>query len=341
MWFQKVAPRFYNTIEAGKCSSLADETSAKVDELLPGLAWVFGPGANGNGHSLTVTGEGNMHRQLLALHWLSRAPVIDGWTFYAARQPGPIKGHAIEIDGLRFDPKEIWVTAAIDTEDENIDITVWHPAWERIEQRQRSTVTFLFLDEALGEYGTDWWIGRVEFGRDKLASAFPLDELAAYVERTAAEHGWKKHVPGSVWTLYETKDSSGDFPRADIVTQNTCVPKLFNDFMEAAGEYDDPLKGAGADYVYVSIDKSFFPKGGEVNRRGEIEDAIEKALAKFDGGRCVGGAFGTERSYSDFLIFDGDHSLNTIKEALRQQQVPAGTMIEFFAREKRARRIAL
>lgn len=341
LWFQGVGPRFYATIEAGKCSSLAEETSAKVDELLPGLAWVFGPGANGKGHSLTLSGEGIIHRQLLALHWLSRAPKIEGWTFYAARQPGPIRGHVIEIDGLKFDPKEIWVTPAVDQEHESIGITVWHPAFEGIEPKLKNTVTFLFLDEALGEYGTDWWIGRVEFGKDRLADAFPLEELGSYVERTAAEHGWKKHVPGNVWTLYTTKESSGDFPRADIVTQNTCVPKLFTEFMSAAGEYDDPLKGTGADYIYISIDKSFFPKGEEVSRRGEIEEAVEKALTKFAGGRCVGGAFGTERSYSDFLIFEGDRSLNAIQQVLREQKVPAGTMIEFFAREKRGRRIAI
>ncbi len=68
-----------------------------VNELSPGFAWVFGPGADGIGHSFTLSGEGVIHRQLLALQWLSRAPVINGWTFYAARQPGPISGHTIEI----------------------------------------------------------------------------------------------------------------------------------------------------------------------------------------------------------------------------------------------------
>lgn len=336
-----MAPRFYETIEACRCSALGEETSAKVDELLPGLAWVFGPGAEGKGHSLTLTGEGIIHRQLLTLHWLARAPAIDGWTFYAARQPGPIKGHVMEIFGLKFDPKEIWVTPTIDPEHKNIDITVWHPAWEQLEPGRQSTVTFLFLDEALGEYGTDWWIGHIEYGKDKLAGSFPLDELADYVEKTAVERGWKKEVPGNIWTLYRTEETSGNFPRADVVTQNTCVPKLFIEYMNAEGEYDDPLDGTGADYVYVSIDASFFPKGQEVDRRGEIEDAVDKALAQFDGGRCVGGAFGVERSYCDFLIFDGERSLSAIRQVLRQQKVPAGTMIEFFAREKRGRRIAV
>ena len=132
-WFQVVASRFYATIEAGKCDSLDDETSAKTDELLPDFAWVYGPGADGRGHSFTLTGEGNIHRQLLALQWLATAPTIEGWTFYAARQPGRIHGHVIEMCGLRFDPKEIWVTPSIDEQAEKIDLMIWHFSWETLE----------------------------------------------------------------------------------------------------------------------------------------------------------------------------------------------------------------
>jgi len=340
-WFREVAPRFFKTIEAGHCATLSDETSAKVDEILPGFAWVFGPGAEGRGHSFTLSGEGNIHRQLLALHWLARAPALDAWTFYAARQPGEIKGHVIEMEGLRFDPKEIWVTPSIDEKDERIDITVWHPAWEQIEDRRKGTVTFLFLDEALGEYGTDWWIGRLDFGKGKLRESFPLEELAGYVAGTSTARGWKKFSPGESWTLLETKRQTQDFPRADIITQTTAVPRLFADFMDASGDLADPLAGTGADYVYVSIESGFFPKGKEVATRGRIEEAIESALKSFSGGRCIGGALGVERCYVDLLLYDGPRSLEAIRQALRAHLVPPGTMIEFFAREKRANRIAL
>jgi hypothetical protein len=340
-WFQQVSLRFYQTIEAGKCSALADETSSKVEELLQGFCWAFGPGANGHGHSFTLTGDGNIHRQLLALHWLSRAPAVPGWTFYAARQPGTIKGHVIEMAGISFDPKEIWVTPVIDEQEEKLDVTVWHPAWEQIEERQQHTVTFLFLDEALGEYGTDWWIGKIKFGKDKLNGSFPLEELAEYMATTAREKGWKKHLPGEHWTLYQTEPRAGDFPRADIVTQMTCVPRLFTDFMNATGTLEDPLSGTGADYIYVSIASEFFPKGEETSTRGKIEDAVDAALKKVGGGQCIGGAFGVERSYCDFLIFDGKRSLAAVRDALGSCHVPVGTMIEFFAHEKRAQRIAL
>jgi hypothetical protein len=80
-WYSEVAVHFYKTIESGDCKALAEEVSAKVRELVPGFAWVFGPGENGQGHSFTLSGEGNLHRQLLAIYWLEQAPKIDGWTF--------------------------------------------------------------------------------------------------------------------------------------------------------------------------------------------------------------------------------------------------------------------
>lgn len=336
-----MGPRFYATIEAGRCAALSDETNAKVDELFPGFGWVYGPGANRKGHSFTLTGEGNIHRQLLALEWLSSAPVVDGWTFYAARQSGPIRGHAIKIDDLHFDPKEIWVTPTVDQEHERIDLVVWHPAWNRIESKQRSTVTFLFLDEALGEYGTDWWVGKIDFGNQKLAGAFPLEELADYMVATAGKHGWKKCPPGELWTLFHLEESAGEFPRGDTMTYTTCVPKLFREFMDVSGRLDDPLKGLGADYVYVSIEAGFFPKGAEVNARSEIEEVVASALGSIRGGRHIGGGLGRERGYCDFLIFDGSRSLAAISSTLRKKNAPPGTMIEFFAREKRSQRIAL
>lgn len=111
-WYAQVADRFYQTIEAKRCTDLTGEVSQKVDELLPGFAWVFGPGEN-DGHSFTLSGEGDLHRQLLTQYWVSRAPTLTGWTFYPARQPGRIDGIRMEIEGQSFDPMEFWLTPTI------------------------------------------------------------------------------------------------------------------------------------------------------------------------------------------------------------------------------------
>lgn len=103
----------------------------------------------------------------------------------------------------------------------------------------------------------------------------------------------------------------------------------------------DLLAGSGADYIYVSIERAFFPKGAEVAKRSELEDALDTALRGQQSGQLIGGGLGSARGYIDLLIFDGLRSLEIVRTALKELNVPAGTMIEFFARDKRARRIAL
>jgi len=185
-WYGGVAARFYETIEARKCPSLATEVTAKIDELFPGFAWVFGPGENGRGHSFTLSGEGVLHRQLITIYWLSRAPSLPGWTFYASRQPGSIVGKVIKIGERTFDPIEFWITPHLDLEGEKVDLTVWHPLFDILQERERWTILFLFLDEVLGEYGTQQSIGKISLDGQRLADAIPLQELLPFIEKPKA-----------------------------------------------------------------------------------------------------------------------------------------------------------
>lgn len=340
-WFQEVGPSYYATIEEGKCGSLTEPTSKKVDEMFTGFAWVYGPGNGGKGHSFTLSGEGDEHRQLLAIHWLSQAPAIEGWSFHASRQPGPVKGHAIDIHGVRIDPKEIWVTPSIDEEEESIDLTIWHPLWPQIEKRQQWSIVFLFLDEALGEYGSKWWIGEVRLENDRLADSFPLEELPEFVDAIVEREGWKKYPPGESYAMFKIPPADKTFPRSDLVTLTTAVPQLFHDHREAEGKMEDPLENTGADYVYVSFSRDLLPAGKEVDTRYELEEALDNALKPHASGRCIGGGLGRERAYVDLLIFDGQRSLDLIVEVLKARNLPKGTTIEFFAKEKAKNRIRL
>lgn len=341
-WFTEVAPRFYATIEAGNCPDLAAEVSARTDELLPGFGWCFGPGPEQvGGHSFTLSGEGMLGRQLLALQWHALAPEIEGWTFFPFRQPGPIAGHVIEFDGERFDPAAIWITAHLDEEDENVDIVAWHPAWKGRERNECLRVLFLFLDEALGEYGTEWWIGEIEIADTQLAHAFPLEELSQFVAEATQKCGWEKHPPGESYSLASFPEDPGSYPRGDVRTQTTAMWPIIRDFHEAGGELPDPLEGTGADFIYVSIDIAHFPAGEQIETRSGLEEALDQALQSAASGRCLGGALGLERGYIDLLVYDGPRSLELVRQTLQSSHLPPGTMIEFFAHEKRTQRVAL
>jgi hypothetical protein len=302
---------------------------------------VFGPGTNGHGHSFTLTGEGVLHRQLLAMFWRSQAPELSGWTFYYARQPGSIQGVRMDIADKIFDPIEIWITANPNHESEKVDLVVWHPLFGEMQEKDRYTVLFLFLDEVLGEFGTQHWIGEIKLNDQKLADAIPLHELNLFLKKVETETGWKKFPPGESWMGYQMKQPHQQFLRGDVIAGSTTNYRLIQEYLAAEGELSDPLSGMGADYVFVSFDANFLPEGKQSEARGMIEDALAEAFKLDSNGRLLGGAFGTQNAYIDLLLFDGNNSLETVRRVLVSQNLPSGTSINYFAKEKRGHRIVL
>jgi hypothetical protein len=330
-----VADRYYAACEGSQCPSLASEVSEKVDELIPGFAWVFGPGSGGKGHSFTLTGEGNIHRQFLAEYWHSQAPVLDGWTFYASRQASEEPfGWGMTIDGRKFDPKEFWLATDLNHEDEKIDITVWHPLFDVLSEKDRWTVLFLMLDEVMGEFGTQNWIGEIAFSDRQLKEAMPITELRSLIQKIEQDQGWKKCSPIEMWSTYEHVAGNG-FPRSDIFVGSARNLKLLDNYWSSMGDMEDPLPNTGADFVFVQFDRARLPKGKEVDERGRFEDAVIAALAAENSGISIGGAMGEQYVYMDFLLFDGRRSLDLLCGALRKEGLPKDTRVEFFAKDKR------
>lgn len=341
-WYAGTAERLYQTIEDRRCGDLTAETSARVSEMVPGLAWVYGPGENRKGHSLTLSGEGNPHRQWLAEYWRTQAPELKGWTFYSSRQPSPDPGSGIiRISELEFDPKAFWLTPSINEAREVIDLVVWHPLFPQLDDNTRWTILFLFLDEALGEIGTQNWIGEITMNDSRLADAVPLAELRAFTESVQAKYGWRKGGPRELWTSYQCEKDRLDEPRGDVFVGTSNLMALINEHSAADGKLADPLAGTGADYIYVQFDARFLPRGQEVDKRGEIEDALIAALNPPASGWHLGGAMGRRFAYIDLLIFDGVQSITLVRETLRRLRLPQGTSINYFAHEKRGHRLLI
>jgi hypothetical protein len=223
-----------------------------------------------------------------------------------------------------------------------VDLTVWHPLYAGVnEDEARLGAFFIFLDEVLGEYGTGQWIGSVTPSDKQLADAIPLTELWGFIDKLESEKGWQKLPPGDVAVVYEREDPENRFLRDDVFVGSTALYELIVDYYEAEGDLEDPLAGTGADYVFVSMDVQFLPEGQQMETRDIIENALEAALKSEQSGRVLGGAFGTQFAYLDLMLFDRQNSVQIVERVLREQNLPAGTAINFFAREKLSQRVVL
>ena len=334
-WFPGVADRFFETIEAGRCRDLTTEVDDFMQTTLPHLGWVFGSGENG-GHAFTVTGEGQVAKQLLAEYWHSRAVEIPNWTFYGSRQPTPaenLNNLAIAIgEQEEVDVETLTLKTSVDDESQTIDIIAWHPALERVPQEHHYQILFLLLDEVLGEFGTQTWLGDISIEpiapHEKNKS---LAELPEFIRQVSNYHKWDKLPPLKSYSLYQVSNQTTS-RRGDTVVGTTGIPNIIFRFLENDGTLpEDPFEGTGAALAYVAMDSSVFPDGGQSEARGEIEDALSDALENEWSGRTLGGAFGTRESYIDLLLLDGTNSQQIVQETLNQLQLNGRSRIETFA----------
>ncbi|NNE00290.1 MAG: hypothetical protein HKN47_23475 [Pirellulaceae bacterium] len=334
-WYQQVGPRFYETIERGECESLTEETLQFMNTHLPTMSWVFGPGEDG-GHSFTVTGEGVVPKQLLAQYWCDQAVAIPGWTFYASRQASKgedLQSMAIAVgEQEQVDSDTFAIKTTVDDEQKLIHIQAWHPALENVPQEHHFQILFLLLDEALGEFGTQMWLGEVKLGPiDDGEETRSLTDLPAFIEQVNQYHKWEKMPPPKTYSLYRFNEQR-DGPRGDTVVGTSIIPNVVGNYIHHQGKLpEDPLEGTGASLAYIAIDGAIFPDGKQSEVRGNIEDALEEALDKQSSGRVLGGAFGVNEAYIDVLIVDGENTRQIIEKQLHDLQLDGRSRIESFA----------
>lgn len=323
-WYPQNADRLFDMIESGS-NGIAEFMSKFMEQTMPGLAWVFGPGEPG-GHSFTVSGEGVVPKQLLAEYWHSRARQIPRWTFHASRQATPpdrLDGFSIGMrGGDPIDVVNLQVQPTANADAEAIDIVAWHPAFEKLPEQEQYHILFLLLDEALGEFGTEMWLGEIKvapFVSDK--ATIKLSQLPEKIAQVNAYYQWEKVLPIHGYSLYEVKQPIKG-PRGDTLFGTTSIPDVVLNYIERKGKLrDNPLEGTGAEFAYVRLDGSVIPQGEEVDARTKISDSISEALEHSKSGLAVGGAYGSQNSYIDLIFFDGQNSEAIVNKLLDQLQL--------------------
>lgn len=314
-WYRQRADEFYQTIEAGDCGELVPEVSEQLESLLPGFAWVFGPGESDEGHSFTLSPEGDPHLRLLTGWWKEQAPALPGWTFHASRQPSEdlSGGWGIQIAEQSYKAEELWVTLSPDDDGHLIDLFIWHPAFAENNEHAHQIV-FIMLDEALGEDVVGRQLGRIEVSSERLEESMPLPEIVDEIARI--RKGWELEGDGE-YVVYQLTEPDDRFPRSDTLTGTTCHNRILEEFFGQEGQAEeDPLEGTGASFVFLAFGSDQLRDGDQAGHRGEIEDAIEERFAQRGVGKVLGGALGLSRAYIDLLFFDGEVSTAVLREAL-------------------------
>jgi len=333
-WYSTKAERFHSVISEGKSETLLNEMVQEMDERLPGMAWGFGPGEE-NGHSLTLTGEGYLPKQLLADYWLENRKEIPGWVFHGhkiASSRESLSGMEIGLsDGnQKIDACGIVVATVPSIEEEKFNITCWHPEFQSLPDKDRMQIVFLFLDEALGEFGVEQWIGTIDIEPPSSdAKTTALIDLPSFLEHARNYHGWEILNPLETYSVYGLPEQDMRKKRGDTVAGNTQIMSVLSEFLERGRSLkDDCLRKLGAEIAYLRFPSTNLVEGQEADTRGEIEDAISQALQRQQSGRALGGAVGIEQTYIDLLLVDGEVSRQIVMDTARRLDLRGDIAIE-------------
>ena len=310
-------------------SEIVQTVNAMMDMWLPDFNYVFGSEA-GKGYSFTLSPNGDVDLRFLAEYWLSRAPKIDRWRFYSSRQPGFDGEFNIQIEGVNFSSADVRFGVEVDLEKEVVDVDVAHPNFVE-DDDINSQVAFIFLDEALGEVGTEMWVGKIELAGLESKTPIAIKSLATEVVSLASMHQWEKQTPEKTYTGYSVEKPGEGYPRSDTIAGATCHFKLVGEFMEREGLLSgDPVASHGAQFVYLSIDAKDFDEENEVQQRVEIEERLNELLTERGSGRVLGGATGISHAYIDLMLVDGEASINLVQQSMELQNLATRYRIEPF-----------
>ena len=164
-WWRAAAVRIEAVVAGGGWGDLTgelrEEISARVDAIAAGLEWEIGPGRRAR-HCLVVSAAGRPELRAAAQRWWRAAPPSGKrWEFYPARQPDPgFTAHRLHVDGHELGLADLRFAVA-DAPGRQLDVTVRHPGFARLDAGDRDRFAALALDQLLGEDAATVWIATV------------------------------------------------------------------------------------------------------------------------------------------------------------------------------------
>lgn len=182
--FWSAWPALGPAIEAEIAEQAYGEGTERLTELTeaiePNLEWELMPGRTAT-HALCLSAAADPRLRLITERWAQAAPPADPtWEFHPARIAVGLE--PIELAGIDIDPDEARVRVEADPVGESLDLMIGHPDFAGLDETLQLQAAFRFLDDLLGEDGTERWVGSVDVVPDGVSWGIPLADLSASVE---------------------------------------------------------------------------------------------------------------------------------------------------------------
>ncbi len=283
----------------------------------------FEMGKNSEGkYELILTPEGDRARLMLLHYWLQYAPqeLWQKWNFYSSKPGKANSGWGMRMFGVDLVSEDVTLYAEPDNDKNKINLEVYSPKLMELDENQRYSMFFIFLDQFIGELYTMEYIGYIDFVENPSdKKGVRIEELQPMIDNNINSNGWPKFEnPTEIYSGYrmEPTEKEGWTLREDIFSGYTSCTPLLNDFYNGESQRFDEAAENGVRFGFLFFENVNVPRENIVNFRGDIEDKIVAQTVPYGIANSLGGATGFHFSYIDFIIYDYDAFISIAKEIL-------------------------
>jgi hypothetical protein len=302
-----------------------------------GIELSFQMGFNGEKFEFFFSPEGNRNVQFLTRCIIDMSPHLEHWIFYPSK-PGVSLERLAEIGIMLSDDKKItassmFISPVLDEERKRFDIKVYHESFNQLPDKDKVFISFLLLDEALGEYGTELFVGKIDPVDSRQEGDIDLITFRKRVDGYKAEIEFSEEdTPDKFHTLYSIKPTEKETYalREDVYLVNTTNFELFESYGKS-----NLLEKFGASYIFAVISMSLFDMENFLDQREEISDKVDLEMQNANDGFVVGFATGKLNCYMDLIIFDGETSINKLIATLQKSYPALHGSIHYIEKEKK------
>lgn len=306
-----------------------------------GLMWEFGPAVRKDGHRLVITVESDHYLRPLAQEILRLAPKIKGWEFYGYRLAEPLD-QAIETVVARTGGSISDTMVHVEIGEFNrIDCLFTSPNYQTSQDCEKASGDVFVATETLaGEEYLNRWVGAIEVvpWKEKTGDFHPLSDFKFLLDdKIVAVQESLPSVPvfelsqESQWTLYKLKPREAeDYPsQLDMFVGKAMIESLWQNGHSGV-PFDSQRYSTGNEtFCFLKLDGREADKD-DFEDKGEIEDALDKALKNARLGCYIGGGTGLIYSYVDLALTDIGKAIPLIQDVLRKGKINRRSWLLFY-----------
>jgi hypothetical protein len=340
---------------------LGTRMKEELMDVLPALQFELTT-RDGRPH-LVITPEENVRLAPLVKAMIELAPPTNGWTFCAYRDAEPFERAQVLLQGRIGGDVRGW-HVIVSRVDRRIRLRFLSPECHKSQEDGPLSLSYVAAQVLLGERVANDWIESVlvdplptrkaylffgktvQVGTD---NSIPVELMAGRVQTIIdemmgelpevplhrhLENGLPAGAPiGKVYRLNHTKEelerrkAEGYPGQSDQLVAAHLLPSLFP-AVQHTGFSSTTLSRTGETFCYLKIDGSE-GLGNTYADRGELQEALDRALGPQELGCTLGGGTGVRYSYVELALRDVERGAGLIREVLRSAAIPRRSWLLF------------